>query len=145
MLRKTPQILKQFGLIALICILGIILEYSAHDIFNNFSIRPDYVSFSLFLGPFWAFLVFRVFKRYFKPYWVFAIVVAMNEMFLLDAGLSAKHYFAGFNYFVILSFMALHFLMFLAPAWFIFKYFYNIFGLKIPVSFVKESRAQKSF
>lgn len=122
--------LKQIGLIAIICFIGVILEWSFHDLFNNFSIKPDYVPFAIIFGPIWAFIVYKIFRKYFKKYLTFAVVVSFNEAFLLDSSLQAKHYFEGFDPMITMLFMVLHFLMYMAPAYMIFKHFRSTFELE---------------
>jgi hypothetical protein len=130
MAKKILKILEQFGLIAIICVIGTLVEWSLHDILNALSVRPNYIGFSLIFGPFWAFFVYIVFRYYFKKYLTFAVLVSFNEAFLLDASLQAKHYFDGYDPILILPFMVLHFLLYLGPAVLIFKNFREVFGLE---------------
>lgn len=116
--------LKRILLILLIISLGTVIDYFTHQLDPRFSVEWSYFPHKIFYGMLWAFVGYLVFKKFLKtPFWL-AFTISATPAILLQA-----MYFIQMHLLVWVTFlfMALHFLMFLLPGFYICRKYKSIF------------------
>ena len=116
--------LKRVGFILVIICLGTIIDYIVHQMDPRFSVPDTYFSHKIFYGTLWAFMGYLVFRRRIHTYLQLAVTMAAVPAILLQT----MYFIQGHQLqWVVFLFLALHFLMFLLPGFYICRRFKNIF------------------
>ncbi len=116
--------LKALGLILLIICLGTIIDYIVHQLDPRFSVPASYFPHKIFYGTLWAFVGYAVFKKYLRTPLQAALVISATPAVLLQT----MYFIQGHQLvWVVFFFLALHFLMFLLPGFYITKKFSGVF------------------
>ncbi len=113
---KIKIILSQTAVIALVVIIGTIIDWLAHTSREEFAVPFIYFPNKIIFGIFWGLIALRL-MRYFtrNPYWL-----AVWVFFWVALILQMKYWLLGYELWFVWLFMLLHWLMFLVPALFIF-------------------------
>ena len=112
-------ILKQIGLIAIIISIGTIIDWFFHNLKPEYFVPTEYFTNKIIFGTLIGFVVFVVFKRYFK--FKTPIAYAIGVSLIVAISLQTRYFLQGYSLEFVFEFMIYHFLMFLLPSIFIFR------------------------
>jgi len=115
------QNLKQLLLIILVICLGTVIDFIVHQSNIRFDVPFEYFPNKIIFGSIWAFVFLKIFSGWagVKKPAALAILVSLGTAVVLQT----KYFLQGYDLFFVGLFMFLHFIMFLIPAYFIFKKF----------------------
>lgn len=123
-LKKWKILLIQLVLLTAAIAIGTIFDAMVHATRPEFSVPEYYFRNKIFYGGAWMFIFFRLLKNHIKTPWRQALATS----FLTAAILQTKYYLLGYNLFFVFFFLGVHFIVFLVPAYFIFRKFPRIFS-----------------
>ncbi|MBI2449115.1 hypothetical protein HYV49_02355 [Candidatus Pacearchaeota archaeon] len=119
---KRLNFLKQLGLVFVIVIIATIIDWMTHSLSPRFYVTFEYYRNKIIFSMLWGIVilfVFRKMKNLTGKAFIFAGIIALV--------LQVKYFLQGYDRFFVFLFMFLHFFMFLAPAWIIFKRYAKYF------------------
>ena len=114
--KRSQKLLKQVLLVLIIAIIATIIDWVVHSSNPSFYVEFNYYVNKIIFSVIWGIIilfVFRKIKNVTLKAFIFAGFIALV--------LQVKYFLQGYDRFFVFLFMFLHFLMFLAPAWIIFK------------------------
>lgn len=120
--KKSQKFLKQILLVLIIAIIATIIDWVVHSLSPRFYVDFGYYVNKVIFSVIWGIIilfVFRKLKNTTGKAFIFSGFIALV--------LQVKYFLQGYDRFFVFLFMFLHFLMFLAPAWIIFKHFPEYF------------------
>ena len=117
---------QQVGLIVLVIVIGTVFDRIAHQTSPRFDVPLEYYPNKIIFGSFWGFIYFKVLRNYIKVNDPTRLAFLMS--LLVAITLQTKYFLQGYDLYFVVLFMALHFVMFLAPAIFIFRRYRRVFG-----------------
>ena len=120
---RNYKIAKQIGLLILVMAIATFIDWRVHESNPRFYVEWEYYRNKVIFGALWGFAGFWVFKRWVKNLDFLALVVST----VIAVSLQTKYFFEGRPLDFVFIFMGLHFLMFLAPAFVIFRLFPRVF------------------
>ncbi len=121
--KKDSKFLKQLGLVLVIAIIATIIDWIVHSSSPRFYVEFGYYVNKIIFSVIWGVIIlfiFRKLKNITAKTFIFAGFIALV--------LQVKYFLQGYDRFFVFLFMFLHFLMFLIPAWIIFKKFPEYFN-----------------
>ncbi len=103
--------------------LGTVIDYFVHSSSERFAVPSWYYRNKVIFGTVWGAVAVLVSLKFIQNYRWRALFVAL----VVAVVLQIKYFLEGYDLFFVFLFMGLHFLMFLWPAWFLFKKFNYLF------------------
>jgi hypothetical protein len=116
---------KQLGLVIVVVLIATAFDFAAHHTSPRFAVPPEYFRNKIIFATIWGMLALAVFRRIADP---------VSKAFIFSGAiavvLQVKYFLQGYDAFFLALFLALHFLMFLAPAVIIFRKYPQYFWYK---------------
>jgi len=111
------RVLQQLGVLLLVFLIGTGLDWIAHQVNEEYAVPFWYYRNKVIFGVILGFVVLAIARRFTgNPRWL-AFWVALIVAVLLQT----RYYFMGYSLDFVFIFMAVHFVAFLLPAWFLFS------------------------
>ena len=120
--------LKIIILVLAVIVIGTVIDYFVHSTNPDFSVPAEYFINKIIFGTVWGSIFVFILRRYIKNPRALAAGVSLGVAIVLQT----KYFLQGYNLYFVFLFMILHFLMFLVPAWLLFKKWDKVV-LDIPV------------